>query len=71
MPQTRFCDSAGLHALLGARRRARLKVARSGSSSPVRLSARILAIMAIDRVIPVFGRLDEALTPPARSDLSG
>jgi hypothetical protein len=22
-------------------------------------------------VIPVFGRLDEALTPPARSDLSG
>jgi hypothetical protein len=25
--------------------------------------------MTIDRVIPVFGRLDEALAPPARSDL--
>jgi len=33
--------------------------------------AAFLAIMAIDRVIPVFGRLDEALTPRARSDLSG
>ena len=31
---------------------------------------RILAIMTIDQVIPVFGRLDEALAPPARSGLS-
>ena len=36
MTRTRFCDSAGLHALLGA---PGLKAARSGSSSPVRLSA--------------------------------
>jgi anti-sigma B factor antagonist len=69
--RTRFCDSAGLHALLGARRRARAEGGEVRFVVTGPAVRRILAIMAIDRVIPVFGRLDEALTPPARSDLSG
>ena len=39
MTRTRFCDSAGLHALLGGIGAPGLKAARSGSSSPVRPSA--------------------------------
>jgi anti-sigma B factor antagonist len=69
MTRTRFCDSAGIHALLGAHSRARAE------GGEVRLVVtgpavrRILAIMAIDRLMPVFERLDEALAPPARSGL--
>lgn len=71
MTRTRFCDSAGLHALLGAHRRAQAEggEVRFVVTGPgVR---RVLAIMAVDRVIPVFGRLDEALAPPVGSGLSG
>jgi anti-anti-sigma factor len=71
MTRTRFYDSAGLHALLGAHRRAQAEggEVRFVVTGPgVR---RVLAIMAIDRVIPVFGRLDEALAPPVGSGLSG
>ena len=71
MTRTRFCDSAGLHALLGAHRRAQAEggEVRFVVTGPgVR---RVLAIMAIDRVIPVFGRLDEALAPRIGSGLSG
>jgi anti-sigma B factor antagonist len=71
MTRTRFCDSAGLHALLGAHRRAQAEggEVRFVITGPgVR---RVLAIMAVDRVIPVFGRLDEALAPPVGSGLSG
>jgi anti-sigma B factor antagonist len=69
MTRTQFCDSAGIHALLGAHRRARAE------GGEIRLVVtgpavrRILAIMAIDRLMPVFDRLDEALAPPVRSDL--
>lgn len=70
MTRTRFCDCAGLQALVGAHRRAR---AEGGEVRFVVTGAavrRILAIMAIDRLIPVFGHLDEALAPLARSDQS-
>ena len=67
MTRTRFCDSAGSRRC-SARRAEGGEVRFVVTGPAVR---RILAIMAIDRVIPVFGRLDEALTPPARSDLSG
>jgi anti-sigma B factor antagonist len=69
MTRTRFCDSAGLHALLGAHRRARAEGGEVRFAVTGPAVRRILAIMTIDRVIPVFGRLDEALAPPARSDL--
>jgi hypothetical protein len=60
-----------LHALLGAHRRTRAEGGEVRFAVTGPAVRRILAIMAIDRVIPVFGRPDEALTPSARSDLSG
>ena len=63
MTQTLFCDSAGLHALVSAHRRAiaeggELLLAISGAAV-----LRILAITGIDRVIPSFTSLEEALAP--------
>ena len=66
MTRTRFCDSAGLHALIGAHKRAQaegrhLRLAVTGAQ--VR---RILALTALDRLIPVYTSLDQALAhPPA------
>ena len=64
MACTRFCDSAGLTVLVRAHKRAvaeggelRLVIAAGGAV------ARIFAITRLDLVIPVFGRLDEALAP--------
>ena len=52
MTRTRFCDSAGLHALLGAHRRARAEGGEVRFVVTGPAVRRILAIMAIDRVIP-------------------
>lgn len=66
MTRTRFCDCAGLHALTAAHKRARaegrhLRLAVTGAQ--VR---RILALTALDRLIPVCTSLDQALAhPPA------
>lgn len=67
MTGTRFCDSAGLHVLVSAHRRARSE---GGQVLLVITGAavlRIFAITALDRVIPNFSSLDEALaqTPAA------
>jgi anti-sigma B factor antagonist len=63
MTGTQFCDTAGIHVLVAAHKRAlstggqlRLVI-----DSPHVL--RIFAITGIDRVIPLFARLDEALAP--------
>ena len=66
MTRTRFRDSAGLHALLGAIG-ARAEGGDVGfvvTSPAVRRA--LASIMTIDRVIPVFGRLDEALASAAQ-----
>ncbi len=67
MTRTRFCDSAGLHVLAGAHNRAR---AEGGQVLLVIASAavlRIFAVTGLDRVIPNFTSLAEALaqTPGA------
>ena len=63
MTRTRFCDSAGLTVLIWAHKRAlaeggglRLVIPADGAV------ARIFAITRLDRIIPLFGSLDEALT---------
>jgi anti-sigma B factor antagonist len=61
MTRTRFCDSAGIHALVEAHTRARagggqVALAVSGTSVP-----RIFALTGIDRVLPCFPSLAEAL----------
>ena len=70
MTRTRFCDSSGLHALLAAHQRAQadggeLLLVISGTAV-----LRIFAITGIDRMIPTFTSLDDALahTPPSGSN---
>jgi anti-anti-sigma factor len=61
MTRTRFCDSAGIAALVGAHKRAqaeggRVLLAVSGAAVP-----RIFELTGIDRIIPSFTSLEEAL----------
>ena len=61
MSRTQFCDTAGLHALVAAHKRAR---AGGGQLLLVTRGAavdRILSITGLDRVIPNFPSLEEAL----------
>src|SRR5690242_19150841 len=61
LTRTRFCDSAGLHALIGAHRRA------LAEGRQVRLAVtgpqvrRLIGLTALDRLIPVYPSLDQAL----------
>jgi anti-anti-sigma factor len=61
MTRTRFCDSAAIAALIDAHKRARaaggqMLLALSGAAVP-----RIFELTGIDRVIPTFASLEEAL----------
>ena len=61
MSRTQFCDTAGLHALVGAHKRAQ---AQGGEVLLVITGAavlRIFAITGLDEVIPHFTSLEEAL----------
>ncbi len=68
MSRTQFCDSAGLHVLIRAHQRAQDE----GGYVLVVISAvgvlRIFAISGLDRIIPNFATLEEALAlaAPAR-----
>ncbi len=65
MTRTRFCDSAGLHTLIAAHKRARAEghqLLLVISSPPV---LRLLALTGVDRVIPHFTTLAGALDQPA------
>jgi anti-sigma B factor antagonist len=63
LSRTRFCDSAGLQALVRAHREA---VAEGGELRMVLPAARVMRVFAVtglDRVIPRYATLDEALAP--------
>ena len=64
MTGTRFCDSAGLHALIGAHKRAQAEGRQVRLAIPGAQVRRILALTALDRLIPVYTSLDEALAHP-------
>lgn len=67
MSRTQFCDTAGLHALVGAHKRA---LAGGGEIRLVISSAavqRIFAITGLDQVIPNFTSLQGALAPTPTS----
>ena len=66
MSRTQFCDTAGIHALVGAHKRAQ---AVRGEILLVLTTAavlRIFTITGLDRVIPHFGSLEEALAAASR-----
>ena len=61
MTRTQFCDSSGLHTLLAAHKRAQAEggeVLLAIAAAPV---LRVLALTSIDRMIPNFTSLEEAL----------
>jgi len=66
MTRTRFCDSSGLHALLAAHKRAQAQGGELLLVIPSAAVLRVLAITCIDRMIPNFTSLEEALAqrPP-------
>jgi anti-sigma B factor antagonist len=69
MSRTQFCDTAGLHALVGAHKRARAEGGQVRLVIGGAAVVRILAITGLDSVIPYFTSLEEALgqTPAAES----
>jgi anti-sigma B factor antagonist len=67
MSRTQFCDTAGIHALVAAHKRAE---AGRGEIRLVITGAavlRIFAITGLDSVIPHFATLEEALAATSRS----
>ena len=61
MSRTRFCDSAGLNALVGAARQARADGGEVRLVAVGEAVARIVALTGVDRVIPVYAGLEDAL----------
>ena len=71
MTRTQFCDSSGLHTLLAAHKRAQAgggELLLVISAAPV---LRIFAVTGIDRIIPSFTSLDQALTQASANGSSG
>ena len=71
MTQTSFCDSSGLHTLLAAHKR----VQAEGGELLLVFSAaavlRIFALTGMDRIIPNFTNLDQALAQTSANGLDG
>jgi anti-sigma B factor antagonist len=61
MVRTQFCDSAGIHVLVGAHMRAQAEGAELLLVLPATTVSRAFAITGVDRVIPNFSGLEEAL----------
>jgi anti-sigma B factor antagonist len=61
MTRTRFCDSSGLHTLIAAHKRAGAEGHEVLLVIPVPAVLRVFALTAMDRVIPNFATLAEAL----------
>ena len=68
MTQTRFCDSAGLHTLLTAHKRAKAEDGEILLVIPSTAVLRVFAITGADRMIPNFTSLAEALAQAGRRD---
>ena len=71
MTRTQFCDSSGLHTLLAAHKRAQTEggeLLLAIAAAPV---LRVLAITSIDRMIPNFTTLDEAVAQTSADGPNG
>jgi anti-sigma B factor antagonist len=63
--RTRFCDSSGLHALLAAHKRTQAEGGELLLVIPSTAVLRVFAVTGIDRMIPNFTSLDDALAHTA------
>jgi anti-sigma B factor antagonist len=61
MTGTRFCDSSGLHTLIAAHKRAEAEGREVLLVIPSPAVLRVFALTGMDRVIPTFATLPEAL----------
>jgi anti-sigma B factor antagonist len=61
MTMTRFCDSSGLHTLLAAHKRAQDEGGSLLLISPARAIIRVLEVTGLNRLLPSFTSLDQAL----------
>jgi anti-anti-sigma factor len=68
MTRTRFCDSSGLHALLAVHRRVEAEGREVLLVIPCTTVLRVFALTAMDRVIPNFSTLAEALAQTGHRD---
>jgi anti-sigma B factor antagonist len=68
LTRTRFCDSSGLHTLLAAHKRAQAEGGELLLVIPSAAVLRVFAITSVDRMIPNFTSLEEAL---ARTSANG
>jgi anti-sigma B factor antagonist len=69
MSRTQFCDSSGLNVLVRAHQQAE---ARGGEVRLVMTGTsvlRIFVVTGVDRVIPIFGSVEEAVAHSAADDL--
>lgn len=71
MTGTQFCDSSGLHTLLAAHKRAQAEGGELLLVIPAAPVLRIFAITGIDRMIPNFTSLDQALRQTSANGSSG
>jgi len=68
MTKTQFCDSSGLHTLIAAHKRAEAEgrqLLLVITATPV---LRVFALTGVDRVIPNFATMAEALVQTGRDD---
>jgi anti-sigma B factor antagonist len=66
LTRTQFCDSSGPHALFAAHQRAEAEGREVLLVIPSAVVLRIFALTGVDRIIPNFTSLAEALARPAR-----
>ena len=71
MTRTRFCDSSGLNTLLAAHKRVQAEGGELLLVIPGAPVLRVFAITGVDRIIPSFPSLDQALTQTSADGPNG
>ena len=71
LTRTRFCDSSGLHAMLAAHKRAQAEGGELLLVMPNAAVLRVFAVTGLDRMIPNFTSLGDALAHTSPSGSNG
>ena len=71
LTRTQFCDSSGLHTLLAAHKRATAEGGEMLLVIPGTAVLRVFALTCVDRIIPNFTTLEEALAQTSASGSKG